>query len=77
MFKENHLHDLLDKSKKVSLGEAYYAFKSHMEEIGDGEYVPTRNRFAQRIRQLVKKDLEVEILRGKQSNFIRYKQLVY
>ena len=76
-FKENHLHDLLDKSKKVSLGEAYSAFKSHMEEIGDGEYVPTRNRFVQRIRQLVKKDLEIEILRGNQSNFIRYKQLVY
>jgi|TARA_B110000503_G_C7085721_1_gene387205 putative DNA primase/helicase len=63
-FKENHLHDLLDQSKKVSLGEAYSAFKSHMEDIGDGEYVPTRNRFVQRIRQLVEKDVEIDILRG-------------
>jgi len=78
-FKENHLHDLLDKSKnkKVGITEVYSKFKAHMEEIGDGQYVPTRNRFVQRIRQLVKDDEELEIDRDKHSNFIRYKQLVY
>jgi P4 family phage/plasmid primase-like protien len=75
--KENHLHDLLDKSKKVSLTEAYSAFKKHMEEIGDGEYVPSRSRFVQRIRQFVRNDVELEMGRDKHSNFIRRKQLVY
>ena len=75
--KENHLHDLLDKSKKLSLTEAYSAFKKHMEEIGDGEYVPSRSRFVQRIRQFVRNDVELEMGRDKHSNFIRLKQLVY
>ena len=75
-FKENHLHDLLDKSKKVSLTEAYSAFKKHMEEIGDGEYVPSRSRFVQRIRQYVRNDVELEMGRDKHSNFIRRKRLV-
>ena len=47
-----------------------------MEDIGDGQYVPTRNRFAQRIRQLVRDDVELEMGRDKHSNYIRYKQLV-
>ena len=75
--KENHLHDLLDKSKKLSLTEAYSAFKKHMEEIGDCEYVPSRSRFVQRIRQFVRNDVELEMGRDKHSNFIRLKQLVY
>ena len=77
-FKENYLHELLDarKNKKVGITDAYSKFKTHMEEIGDGQYVPTRNRFAQRIRQLVRGDVELEMGRDKHSNFIRYKQLV-
>ena len=77
-FKENYLHDLLDarKNKKVGITDAYSKFKTHMEEIGDGQYVPTRNRFVQRIRQLVRDDVELEMGRDKHSNFIRYKQLV-
>ena len=47
-----------------------------MEDLGDGQYVPTRNRFAQRIRQLVRDDVELEMGRDKHSNFIRNKQLV-
>ena len=78
-FKENHLLDLLDKSKskKVGITEAYSKFKAHMEEMGEGQYVPTRNRFAQRIRQLVRDDVDLEMGRDKYSNYIRYKQLVY
>ena len=64
------------KNKKVGNTEAYSKFKTHMEEIGDGQYVPTRNRFAQRIRQLVRDDEELEMGRDKHSNYIRYKQLV-
>ena len=77
-FKENYLHELLDarKNKKVGITDAYSKFKTHMEEIGDGQYVPTRNRFAQRIRQLVRDDVELEMGRDKHSNYIRYKQLV-
>lgn len=77
-FNENYLHDLLEKSKnkKVGITEAYSKFRAHMEEIGDGQYVPTRNRFAQRIRQLVRDDVELEMGRDKHSNYIRYKQLV-
>ena len=77
-FKENYLHELLDarKNKKVGITDAYSKFKTHMEEIGDGQYVPTRNRFAQRIRQLVRDDVELEMGRDKNSNFIRYKQFV-
>lgn len=75
-FKENNLHDLLDKGKKVTLTEAYTKFKSHMEDIGDGAYVPTRSRFVQRIRHLVREDVELEMGRDKMSNFVRYKHLV-
>ena len=77
-FNENYLHDLLEKSKnkKVGITEAYSKFRVHMEDLGDGQYVPTRNRFAQRIRQLVKDDVELEMGRDKHSNFIRNKQLV-
>ena len=64
------------KNKKVGITEAYSKFKIHMEEIGDGQYVPTRNRFAKRIRQLVRDDVELEMGRDKHSNYIRYKQLV-
>ena len=48
-----------------------------MEEIGDGEYVPSRSIFVQRIRQFVRNDVELEMGRDKHSNFIRLKQLVY
>ena len=48
-----------------------------MEEMGEGQYVPTRNRFAQRIRQLVRDDVDLKMGRDKYSNYIRYKQLVY
>lgn len=77
-FKENYLHELLDarKNKKVGITDAYSKFKTHMEDIGDGQYVPTRNRFAQRIRQLVRDDVELEMGRDKHSNYIRYKQLL-
>ena len=77
-FNENYLHDLLEKSKnkKVGITEAYSKFRAHMEDLGDGQYVPTRNRFAQRIRQLVRDDVELEMGRDKHSNFIRNKQLV-
>ena len=77
-FNENYLHDLLGKSKnkKVGITEIYSKFRAHMEDIGDGQYVPTRNRFAQRIRQLVRDDVELEMGRDKNSNFIRYKQFV-
>ena len=34
--------------------------ETHMEDIGDGQYVPTRNRFSQRIGQLVRDDVELE-----------------
>ena len=64
------------KNKKVGITDAYSKFKTHMEEIGDGQYVPTRNRFAQRIRQLVRDDVELEMDRDKHSNYIRYKELV-
>ena len=64
------------KNKNVGITDAYSKFKTHMEEIGDGQYVPTRNRFAQRIRQLVRDDVELEMGRDKHSNYIRYKQLV-
>tara|TARA_B100000212_G_C26936137_1_gene348177 strand:- start:96 stop:311 length:216 start_codon:yes stop_codon:yes gene_type:complete len=41
----------------VGITEAYSKFRAHMEDLCDGQYVPTRNRFAQRIRQLVRDDV--------------------
>ena len=60
----------------MGITEAYSKFRAHMEDLGDGQYVPTRNRFAQRIRQLVRDDVELEMGRDKHSNFIRNKHLV-
>lgn len=40
--------------------------------VCNGAYVPTRSNFVQRIRHLVREDVELEIGRDQVSNFDRY-----
>jgi phage/plasmid-associated DNA primase len=60
---EGGLENLLKHRKSLSYDEAYRSFRENIEERGPGEWIPRYSVFKRIVREYVKKDPELEIVR--------------
>ncbi len=60
---EGGLENLLKHRKGLSYDEAYRSFRENIEERGPGEWIPRYSVFKRIVREYVRKDPELEIVR--------------
>jgi hypothetical protein len=60
---EGGLESLLKRCQGLSYAETYRSFRENIEERGPGEWIPRYSVFKRIVREYVKKDPELEIVR--------------